>query len=84
MEIQKEFGSFDEYVWQFVNGKTIQNRRESIKEIPAETTESKKLSSDLKRRGFKFVGSKIMYAYMQAVGLVNDHTTDCFCYSKYI
>jgi len=82
LEVQKKFGSFDEYVWQFVNGKTIQNHWKSIKEIPAETTESKRLSSDLKKRGFKFVGSKIIYAYMQAVGMVNDHTIDCFCYLK--
>jgi DNA-3-methyladenine glycosylase I len=81
LEIQKEFGSFDCYIWQFVNGKPIQNRWTSIKEIPAETKESQELSKDLKKRGFKFVGSTIMYAYMQAVGLVNDHTIDCFRYS---
>jgi DNA-3-methyladenine glycosylase I len=82
LEIQKEFGSFDDYVWQFVNGRPIQNHWTSIKEIPVETKESQALSKDLKKRGFKFVGSTIMYAYMQAVGLVNDHTTDCFRYSE--
>lgn len=82
LEIQKEFGSFDCYIWQFVDGKPIQNHWRSIKDIPAETKQSQELSKDLKKRGFKFVGSTIMYAYMQAVGLVNDHTIDCFCYSK--
>ena len=82
LEIQKEFGSFDQYIWQFVGGKTIQNRRQSKDQIPAETTESKLLSKDLKKRGFKFVGSTIMYAHMQATGLVNDHTIDCFRYGK--
>jgi DNA-3-methyladenine glycosylase I len=80
LEIQKEFGSFDNYIWQFVNGKTIQNHRKTIKDIPAETQESRELSRDLKKRGFKFVGPTVMYAHMQAVGLVNDHTVDCFCY----
>lgn len=78
LEIQREFGSFDRYIWQFVGGKTIQNQWKSKSEVPAETAESKKLSQDLKKRGFKFVGSTIMYAHMQATGLVNDHTTDCF------
>jgi DNA-3-methyladenine glycosylase I len=78
LKIQKEFGSFDEYVWKFVNGKPIQNHRKSIQEIPNQTEESKNLSLDLKKRGFKFVGPTIIYAYMQAVGLVNDHTVDCF------
>lgn len=80
LEIQKEFGSFDRYIWQFVNGKPIQNHWKTLKEIPAETTESRALSKDLKRRGFKFVGPTIVYAHMQACGLVNDHTTDCFRY----
>ncbi len=82
LAIQSEWESFDEYVWQFVNGKTIQNHWKSIQEIPAETKESKRLSVDLKKRGFTFVGPTIMYAYMQAVGLVNDHTVDCFRYSQ--
>jgi DNA-3-methyladenine glycosylase I len=78
LQIQKEFGSFDQYVWQFVNGKPIKNQWKSHSEIPAATKESKALSSDLKKRGMNFVGPTIMYAYMQAVGLVNDHTIDCF------
>jgi DNA-3-methyladenine glycosylase I len=82
LAIQREFGSFDEYVWQFVNGKPIQNHWKSSQEIPAETKESKLLSVDLKKRGFTFVGPTIMYAYMQAVGLVNDHMVDCFRYSQ--
>ncbi len=82
LEIQKEFGSFNDYVWQFVNGKPIQNQWKSGQEVPAETKESKALSKDLKKRGFKFVGPTIMYAYMQAVGLVNDHIIDCFRYHQ--
>lgn len=78
IEIIKEFGSFDAYIWRFVGGKTINNQCESIKDVKPETKESEALSKDLKKRGFKFVGSTIMYAHMQAVGLVNDHTTDCF------
>lgn len=78
LTIQEEFGSFDQYVWQFVDGKPIQNNWKNLKEIPSETKESKTLSKDLKQRGFKFVGSTIIYAYMQAMGLVNDHTIDCF------
>ena len=80
LTIQKEFGSFDAYIWQFVNNKPIKNRWETLKEIPAESEESRSLSRDLKKRGFTFVGPTIMYAYMQATGLVNDHTTDCFCH----
>lgn len=82
LEIQKEFGSFDRYIWQFVGGKPIQNKRKSIKEVPPESFESMALSKDLKKRGFKFVGSTIMYAHMQATGLVNDHTIDCFRYEQ--
>lgn len=78
LKIQEEFGSFDRYIWQFVNGKQIQNRWKNFHDIPAESAESKALSKDLKKRGFKFVGPTIMYAHMQAVGLVNDHTIDCF------
>lgn len=78
LAVQKEFGSFDAYVWQFVGGKPKVNRRRSLKQIPPATSESDALSQDLKRRGFKFVGSTICYAFMQAVGLVNDHTVDCF------
>ena len=78
LAVQKEFGSFDAYVWGFVNGAPLDNRRHSLEAIPARTAESDALSRDLLRRGFKFVGSTICYAFMQAVGLVNDHTTDCF------
>lgn len=82
LKIQEEFGSFDRYVWGFVNEKTIQNHRNTLKDIPTETKESQLLSRDLKKRGFRFVGATIMYAYMQAVGLVNDHTVDCFRYCE--
>ena len=81
LSIQREFGSFDAYVWGFVKGAPLNNRRRSLEAIPACTTESDALSRDLLRRDFKFVGSTICYAFMQAVGLVNDHTTDCFRYS---
>lgn len=78
IEIQKEFGSFDEYVWGFVGGKPRKNNWKSMKEVPAATEEAKALSKDLLKRGFKFVGPTIMYAFMQAVGMVDDHTCDCF------
>ena len=78
LDIQKEFGSFDFYIWQFVNYKTIQNRRKKMSDLPAKTQESDAMSKDLKKRGFSFVGSTICYAYMQAAGMVNDHTTDCY------
>jgi DNA-3-methyladenine glycosylase I len=80
LAVQKEFGSFDAYVWQFVDGKPKQNARASMKEVPARTAESDAMSKDLLRRGFKFVGSTICYAFMQATGMVNDHSTDCFRY----
>ncbi len=76
--VQNELGSFDAYLWQFVRGKPIQSRRKALKEIPARTAESDAMSKDLLKRGFKFVGSTICYAFMQAVGMVNDHTVDCF------
>ena len=76
--VQSEFGSFDAYLWRFVGGKPIQNRRHSLADIPPRTPESDALSKDLLKRGFKFVGSTICYAFMQAVGLVNDHVVDCF------
>lgn len=82
IEVQNEFGSFDAYIWQFVNGSTIQNKWKTLKEVPGSTSESDAMSKDLKKRGFKFIGSTICYAFMQAVGMVNDHTLDCFCYSK--
>jgi DNA-3-methyladenine glycosylase I len=78
LSVQEEFGSFDRYVWQFVGGKPKVNRWERKSQVPATSTESEALSKDLKKRGFRFVGSTIVYAYMQAVGLVNDHTADCF------
>jgi len=82
LEIQKEFDSFDTYIWQFVGGKPIQNEWENIEEVPAFTPESEKMSKDLKKRGFKFVGPTICYAFMQAVGMVNDHVKDCFRHSE--
>jgi DNA-3-methyladenine glycosylase I len=82
LNIQKEFGSFDTYIWQFVGGKTRKNRWKTIDEIPAHTEESLKMSNDLKSRGFKFVGPTICYAFMQAAGMVNDHTVDCFRYNE--
>ena len=79
LEVQKEFGSFDKYIWQFVGGEPIINNWKHMSEVPATSPESDALSKDLKKRGFKFVGSTIIYAHMQACGLVNDHTVDCFC-----
>ena len=82
MEVQKEFGSFSDYIWAFTNGKPIKNKFVSLSEVPATTPLSDKISKDLKKRGFKFVGSTVMYAYMQATGLVNDHVTSCFRYDE--
>lgn len=81
LEIQKEFGTFDAYIWQFVDGKSLDNRVKSITQIPATTDKSDRMSKDLKKRGFKFVGSTICYAFMQAVGMVNDHEVSCFRHS---
>ena len=81
-EVQKEFGSFDAYLWGFVGGKQIQSERKCLKEVPPDTDISQKISKDLKKRGFKFVGPTLIYAHMQAVGLVNDHTVDCFRYAE--
>lgn len=78
LKIQAEFGSFDKYIWQFVGGKPIVNRRKSLSNIPAKSPESDAMSKDLKKRGFKFVGSTICYAFMQACGLVSDHTDQCY------
>ncbi len=78
LEIQKEFGSFDAYIWRFVGGKPMRKSPRSLGAIPATTQESDAMSKDLKKRGFKFVGSTICYAFMQAVGMVDDHTQDCF------
>ena len=80
LKVQKEFGSFDKYIWQFVGGKPIVNKRKTLKEVPATTSESDALSKDLIKRGFKFVGSTVIYAHMQACGLVNDHLVDCHRY----
>jgi DNA-3-methyladenine glycosylase I len=81
LKIQKEFRSFDNYIWQFVDGKPRINSIRSLKQLPARTAQSDAMSKDLKKRGFKFVGSTICYAYMQAVGMVNDHVVTCFRYS---
>ena len=78
LNIQKEYGSFNDYVWQFVGNKTVINKRHNFNEIPATTPESDALSKDLKKRGMNFVGSTIIYAYMQAIGMVNDHPIDCW------
>ncbi|MAD96508.1 MAG: DNA-3-methyladenine glycosylase I [Flavobacteriaceae bacterium] len=82
IEIQKEFGSFSKFIWSYVDGKPIINKFESREDVPATTAISDQISKDLKKRGFKFVGSTIMYAFMQATGMVNDHTTSCFKYPK--
>ena len=78
LAVQEEFDSFDTYIWQFTNGTIIQNSWKAMKQVPASTKESDAMSKDLKSRGFKFVGSTIMYAHMQATGMVNDHTVNCF------
>lgn len=80
LKVKKEFGSFSKYIWNFVDGRQIKNKFSSTKVIPVKTKESKEMSSDLKKRGFKFVGPTICYAFMQAVGMVDDHTLDCFRY----
>ena len=82
LEIQKEFSSFDKYIWQFTDYKTKLNKWISMDQIPANSTESDEMSKDLKKRGFKFVGSTICYAYMQAAGMVNDHLVECFRYKE--
>jgi DNA-3-methyladenine glycosylase I len=82
LRVQEEFGSFDGYIWQFVGGKPLVNKRKSMRQVPARTVESDAMSKDLKRRGFNFVGSTICYAFMQATGLVNDHLVNCFRYSQ--
>jgi DNA-3-methyladenine glycosylase I len=82
LQVQKEFGSFDNYIWQFVNGRPVQNTWKRITDIPSSTPESDAMSKDLIKRGFKFVGTTICYAFMQAVGMVNDHVVDCFRYEE--
>lgn len=81
-KVQQEFGSFDHYIWSFVDGKVLHRKRKSAKDVPATTAESDAMSKDLKKRGFKFIGSTICYAFMQAAGLVNDHTSNCFRYKE--
>ena len=83
LQIQKEFGSFDKYIWQFVDGKPINGKRKNMQDIPTSTTQSDALSKDLKKRGMSFVGTTIIYAHMQATGLVNDHVMDCWRYNSY-
>lgn len=80
LDIQKEFGSFDNYIWGYVGGKPIKNRWRDVSELPATSNLSDEVSKDLKRRGMSFVGSTIIYAHLQAAGIINDHTVDCFCY----
>ena len=80
LEVQNEFGTFSDYIWDFVGGEPIQNRHKKDSDVPATSSESDALSKDLKKRGFKFVGSTIVYAHMQATGMVNDHVTSCFRY----
>jgi DNA-3-methyladenine glycosylase I len=82
LKVQKEFGSFDKYIWQFVGGKPKQNAWKTHKHLPAKTTQSDAMSKDLQKRGFRFVGSTICYAFMQATGMVNDHLVDCFRYRQ--
>ena len=82
IKIQKEFGSFSKYIWKFVNNKPIKNKHKHMKTLQAHTPLSDKISKDLKNRGFKFVGTTIIYAMMQGIGMVNDHTTDCFRYNR--
>jgi DNA-3-methyladenine glycosylase I len=82
LKVQEEFGSFDTFIWQFTGGRPVINRWNTLEEIPAQTSESAAMSKELVRRGFSFVGPTICYAFMQAVGMVNDHTTDCFRYHE--
>jgi len=82
LEVLKEYNSFSDYIWQFVGGKPVKNKWKTLKDLPATTAESDAMSKDLKKRGFKFVGSTICYAYMQSVGMVNDHETRCFRYKQ--
>jgi len=82
LQVQEQFGSFDHYIWRFVNGRPIQNSWEKMTDIPSSTLESEAMSKDLQKRGFKFVGTTICYAFMQAVGMVNDHVVGCFRYEE--
>jgi DNA-3-methyladenine glycosylase I len=82
LKVQKEFGTFDAYIWSFVDGKPLDGKRTGVGDVPAKTDISDAISNDLKKRGFNFVGSTIMYAFMQATGMVNDHSIDCFRYKQ--
>lgn len=82
MEVQKEFGSFTDYIWGFVSQKPVNEKRKTLKEVPPKNELSDQISKDMKKRGFKFVGSTVVYAHLQATGLINDHTTDCFRHSE--
>jgi DNA-3-methyladenine glycosylase I len=82
LEVVKEFGSFSNYMWSWTEGKVVQNTRKSMADVPAVTELAERMSNDLKKRGFKFLGPTVWYAHMQAVGMVNDHTTDCFRHSE--
>ncbi len=84
LAVREEFGSFDRYIWQFVGGKPVTNRWTKMADLPTSTAESDAMSKDLKKRGFKFVGTTICYAFMQAVGMVNDHSVDCFRYGEIV
>lgn len=82
LKVQKEFGSFDKYIWRFTDYKKINNKLESYKDAASESELSTRISKDLKKRGFSFVGSTIIYSYMQAIGMINDHEKGCFCYKE--
>ncbi|MFX0049447.1 MAG: DNA-3-methyladenine glycosylase I [Candidatus Hermodarchaeota archaeon] len=84
IEVQQEFGTFDKYIWAFVNNKTVHNSWKKLEELPSNTALSDKISKDMKKRGFKFIGTTIIYAFLQAIGVVNDHTTDCFRYDELV
>ena len=84
LDVQKEFGTFSKYIWGFVNHKTIRNRWKKLSDLPAKTKEAEDLSADLKKRGFKFLGPVVIYAHMQATGMVNDHCVDCFRYKEVV
>ena len=83
LEVQKEFGSFDAYLWSFTNDETVKNAWQTLDKVPASTPLSDAISKDLKKRGFRFAGTTIIYAFLQAMGIVNDHLTSCFCYDRY-
>lgn len=84
IKVQEEFGSFNKYIWNFVNNKAIQNSWNKLEDLPSNTDLSDKISKDMKKRGFKFIGTTIIYAFLQAIGVVNDHTVDCFRYKELI